>query len=56
MFGCLRRHGPLEVPVDISESDAIALAMAARNVQRHLTGAEIRRVVDRRPKLVNLVV
>ena len=46
----------LDVPVDISESDAIALAMAARNVQRHLAGAEIRRVVDRRPKLVNLVV
>ena len=46
----------LEVPVDISEADAIAGAVAAPNVQRHLAGAEIRRVVDRRPKLVNLVV
>ena len=46
----------LDVPVDISHADAIALAMAARNVQQHVEGAEIRRIVDRRPKLLNLVV
>ena len=46
----------LEAPVDISEADAVALAVSAENVARHLAGAEIRRVVDRRPKLINLVV
>ena len=46
----------LEVPVDISAEDAVALAASAGNVERFLVGAEIRRVVDRRPKLINLVV
>ena len=46
----------LEVPVDISAEDAVALAASAGNVKRFLVGAEIRRVVDRRPKLINLVV
>ena len=46
----------LEAPVDISEADAVSLAVSAENVARHLAGAEIRRVVDRRPKLINLVV
>ena len=46
----------LQVPVDISEADALALATSAENVRRHLADGEIRRVVDRRPNLVNLVV
>ncbi len=46
----------LDVPVDISAEDAVALAASAGNVERFLAGAEIRRVVDRRPKLINLVV
>ena len=46
----------LEAPVEISEADAVALAVSAENVARHLAGAEIRRVIDRRPKLINLVV
>ena len=46
----------LEVPVDISAEDAVALAASAGNVKRFLVGAEIRRVVDRRPKLINLVI
>ena len=46
----------LEAPADISEKDALEMAVSAENVKRHLAGAEIRRVVDRRPKLINLVV
>ena len=46
----------LEVPVDISADDAVAAAKATPNVQRHLSGGSIRRVVDRRPNLINLVV
>ena len=46
----------LEVPVDISAADALDKALAAPNVERHIAGAPVRRVVDRRPKLLNLVV
>ena len=51
-----RVRARLEAPVDISEEDALEMAVSAENVRRHLAGAEIRRVVDRRPKLINLVV
>ncbi|MDE0171584.1 MAG: leucine--tRNA ligase [bacterium] len=46
----------LEVPVEVSASDALELALAAPNVDRYIAGARVRRVVDRRPKLINLVV
>ncbi len=46
----------LEVPVDISHHDAVDLALSARNVAQHVAGGEIRRIVDRRPRLLNLVV
>ena len=51
-----RVRARVRVPVDISGEDAVAAARAAPNVRRHLEGAEIRRIVDRRPKLINLVV
>ena len=46
----------LEVPVDVSAPDALDMALGAPNVERHIAGAQVRRVVDRRPNLINLVV
>ncbi|NUL45009.1 leucine--tRNA ligase [Cellulosimicrobium funkei] len=46
----------LEVPVDISAADLEQLALASEAVQRSLDGAEIRKVIVREPKLVNIVV
>ena len=46
----------LQVPVDISGSGALEMALAAPNVERHVAGNEIRRVIDRRPGLLSLVV
>jgi len=45
----------IDVPVDISEDDAIAAALASARVVELLAGAEPRRVVARPPKLVNIV-
>ena len=46
----------LEVPVDIAAQDALDRALAAPNVERHIAGSRVRRVIDRRPTLMNLVV
>jgi len=46
----------VEVPVDISDDDALALALASEKIQGFLDGAEPRKVIARPPKLVNLVV
>jgi leucyl-tRNA synthetase len=46
----------VEVAVDISEDDALAVALASAKVQSFLDGAEPRKVIARPPKLVNLVV
>ncbi len=46
----------LEVPPTISEADLRALALASPGVVKVLDGAEIRTVVVRPPKLVNIVV
>ncbi|WP_313823515.1 leucine--tRNA ligase [Citricoccus sp.] len=46
----------LEVPIDISAADLERLALASEAVQRSLDGAEIRKVIVREPKLVNIVV
>ncbi|MBB5749066.1 leucyl-tRNA synthetase [Micrococcus sp. TA1] len=46
----------LEVAVDISAADLEALALASEAVQRVLDGAEVRKVIVREPKLVNIVI
>ena len=46
----------LEVTPDISEADLEAAALADPGVQRALDGGEVRKVVVRAPKLVNIVV
>ncbi len=46
----------LEVPVGITESEAVALALASLRVQAHTRGAQPRRVVARLPNVVSLVV
>ncbi|UAL28363.1 leucine--tRNA ligase [Nocardioides rotundus] len=46
----------LEVAPDISEAELEAAALASPDVQRALDGAEVRKVIVRAPKLVNLVV
>ncbi len=45
----------LSVPADISEEDLRALALASEPIQRALDGRELRTVIVRAPKLVNLV-
>jgi leucyl-tRNA synthetase len=46
----------LQVSPDISESDLEAAAMADNAVQRSLEGKQVRKVIVRAPKLVNVVV
>lgn len=46
----------LEVAKDISEADLEKLALESAAVQRALNGAEIRKVIVRAPKLVNIVI
>ncbi|QOR69259.1 leucine--tRNA ligase [Ruania alkalisoli] len=48
-------RGRLEVSPDISEADLEAAALADPGVQRALDGAEVRKVIVRAPKLVNIV-
>ena len=45
----------MEVPADIDEEKAVELALASEKVGRALDGREVRRVVARPPRLVNLV-
>jgi leucyl-tRNA synthetase len=45
----------LEVPADISEADLRELALGAAGVTRALAGQEVKRVIVRQPKLVNIV-
>jgi len=45
----------LEVSPDIAEDDLRELALANENVQRLLDGREVRTVIVRAPKLVNVV-
>ncbi|MHA7620160.1 leucine--tRNA ligase [Cellulosimicrobium cellulans] len=49
-------RGRLEVPPSISEEDLTAAALAEPNVVRAIDGAEVRKVIVRAPKLVNIVV
>ncbi|WP_460789662.1 leucine--tRNA ligase [Nocardioides maradonensis] len=48
--------GRLEVAPDISEADLEALALADADVVKAIDGREVRRVIVRAPKLVNIVV
>jgi leucyl-tRNA synthetase len=45
----------LEVSPDITETDLHDLALTAPGIARALAGQEVRRVVVRPPKLVNIV-
>jgi len=45
----------LEVPPDVSDADLEAAAMADPAVQRALDGKQVRKVIVRAPKLVNVV-
>jgi leucyl-tRNA synthetase len=45
----------IEVAADVSEDDAVALALASSPVASALSGRVPRRVVARPPRLVNLV-
>jgi leucyl-tRNA synthetase len=49
-------RGRLEVSPDISEADLEAAALADADVVRAIDGREVRRVIVRAPKLVNIVV
>ena len=46
----------LQVAADVSDDDLTALALAEANVQRAIDGREVRKVVVRAPRLVNVVV
>jgi leucyl-tRNA synthetase len=46
----------IEVPTSISETEAVALAMASDRVKAHMHGSEPRKVIARLPNVVSLVV
>jgi leucyl-tRNA synthetase len=46
----------IEVSADIEESEAKAVAMASEKIQGWLDDAEVKRVIVRPPKLVNIVI
>ena len=46
----------LEAPVDISADAALEMALSHHNVGLHIGGKPLRRVIDRRPRLLSIVV
>ena len=46
----------LDVAPDVTDDELTALALAEENVQRSIDGREVRKVIVRAPKLVNVVV
>jgi leucyl-tRNA synthetase len=46
----------IEVPVGITEAQAVALALASEKVQAHTGGADPRKVIAKLPNVVSLVV
>ncbi|NNK91546.1 MAG: hypothetical protein HKO87_03860, partial [Acidimicrobiia bacterium] len=46
----------IEVDAEISEDDAVALALASEKVQGHLGGNEPKKIIARPPNIVSLVV
>lgn len=49
-------RGKIQVAPGISETDAVAAATADPNVQRHIAGKQVVKVIARLPKMVSLVV
>ncbi|MDQ3156375.1 MAG: leucine--tRNA ligase [Actinomycetota bacterium] len=49
-------RGKLEVPAEIGDDELTALALAESNVVRFIAGREVRKVIVRAPKLVNIVI
>ena len=45
-----------DVSVDITEEEAVALAKSSENVRRQIWDGEIRKVIGRHPRLINLVI
>ncbi len=50
-----KRRDELEVPADADEATLRAAALASKNVQRHLDGREVRKVIVVPGRLVNVV-
>jgi leucyl-tRNA synthetase len=48
-------RGQIELPVDVSKDEAIALAKADENVQRHIDGKTIRREIFVPGRMINIV-
>jgi leucyl-tRNA synthetase len=46
----------IEVPVGITEEQAVTLALASERVQAHTGGADPRKVIAKLPNVVSLVV
>ena len=46
----------IEVAVDITAEDAEAAALASERIESWLENGEVRKVITRQPKLVNIVV
>jgi leucyl-tRNA synthetase len=46
----------IEVPISISEDEAVALALGSARVQSHTGGAQPRKVIARLPNVLSLVV
>jgi len=46
----------IEVPIAITEDEAVALALASERVKAHTGGAQPRKVIARLPNVVSLVV
>lgn len=49
-------RGKIQVPPGISEADAVAMAEAEPNVQRHIGDRQIVKVIARLPKMISIVV
>jgi leucyl-tRNA synthetase len=50
-----KKRAVLTVAADISEDELVALALADENVARSIEGLEVRKVIARPPKIVNIV-
>ena len=46
----------VDVAADVSEDEAVSLALASERVQAYLDGGEPRKVIARPPNIVNVVV
>jgi leucyl-tRNA synthetase len=46
----------IEVPISITEDEAVTLALGSERVQAHTSGAQPRKVIARLPNILSLVV